>query len=95
MLQATWRLPDGRQVPYRVLYSYPDYQASCQKKLKKMKRMARRSNFRVEYKDKKFHKEVTRIRNLYTEDGGRASLVELIGKALFYLDGGKFHEHIS
>ena len=81
MLQATWRLRDGQQVPYRVLYSHPKYQLNCEKKMRKMKKIARKSNFRTLLKDWKFTDEITRIQSIYTDDGGRESLVDLIGKA--------------
>ena len=86
MLQADWHLLEHLEVPYRDLYSSEIYQKKCEKKIKKIKKMARKSNCMAALKDRRFRNEVTRIRNLYQNDGGRGLLCELIGKVqIFFL----------
>lgn len=64
------------EVPYADLYTDPQYKTRVDKKIKEMKRVARNCKF---VHQKKYRKELTRLKEQYSADGRSAELFELIG----------------
>ena len=64
------------EVPYADLYTDPQYKTRVDKKIKEMKRVAKNCKF---VHQKKYRKELTRLKEQYSADGRSAELFELIG----------------
>jgi cobalamin biosynthesis protein CobT len=63
---------------YSSLYDVERYRQRTTRKLKKMKKVLRDSHFNLVVRDARFQAEVSRVRNLYTDLGGRVGLDLLV-----------------
>lgn len=81
LLTAEWRLPNPDVVQYGVLYTAPQYRKECLRKVRRMKSKAKRTgtNLSAILKKRKFARQMARLRRFYKDDGGRPTLLELIG----------------
>ena len=70
--------PLTRETEYTYLYHQRDYVEKMKRKLKKMKRNAKRINFEIIYRDPCFWTHLLRIQRTYVDDGGRAFLNQLV-----------------
>jgi len=67
-----------RETSYSELYYDQKYLKNVEKKMKKMKKNAKRVNFEEIYRHECFQEHLTRIEHMYPDDGGRAFLNHLV-----------------
>ena len=67
-----------RETSYSELYYDKKYLKNVEKKMKKMKKNAKRVNFEEIYRHECFQEHLTRIEHMYPDDGGRAFLNHLV-----------------
>ncbi len=68
----------GRDTAYSDLYNDRQYLKNVEKKLKKMKKNAKKVNFEAIYRDPTFASHLNEICQTYSDDGGRAYLRYLV-----------------
>lgn len=76
MLSVVFNLT--RETAYTELYDDRRYVKNVTKKLKRMKKNAKRTDFEAAYRHEGFIQHLNRIRQTYTDDGGRTFLNHLV-----------------
>jgi len=68
----------ARDTNFSALYHDPNYLYKVSKKMKKMKKNAKRVDFETVYRDECFWHHLARIQRTYPDDGGRSFLNHLV-----------------
>lgn len=89
------RVTPTSEVPFSTLYSNPQYVRNAKRKLKKLKRIARRANFGKAFSEKRFWRQYSRVRDLYPHHGGREDLNGLVALYCYVQDLDNEEEETS